>query len=207
MVIGLTGGIASGKTTVSRLLRELGADIIDADKIAREIVEPGQNTLKKIIAEFGLDILNDNGVLNRKALGNIVFNNSNRLKILNEITHPQIKKVVNERLGFIMRDNKDSIIIIDAAVLLESGMDKLVDEVWLVYVDYNTQLKRLMLRDNINENEAIVRIKSQMPVEEKMKHSNKIIDNTKDLDFTKEQVVKLWYEAKKNGGKPVAIKC
>ena len=200
MVIGLTGGIASGKTTVSSLLRELGADIIDADKIAREIVEPGQNTLKEIISEFGLDILNDDGALNRKALGNIVFNNSGRLKILNEITHPQIKKVVNERLGFIIRNNKDSLIIIDAAVLLECGMDKLVDEVWLVYVDYDTQLKRLMLRDNLNEHEAKVRIESQMSVEEKMKHSNKIIDNTKDLDFTKEQVVKLWHEAKNNGG-------
>lgn len=205
-VLGLTGGIASGKSSVSKLLMELGAHVIDADKIAREIVEPGRKALELIIEEFGFSVLNMNGTLNRKFLGDIVFNSPDKLAILNRITHPEIKKITNEKIGSIRRSSGESVVVIDAAVLLESGMDEFTDEVWLVYVDYDTQLKRLMARDNIDIFEAEARIKSQMPVEEKIIRSDKIIDNTKDLQFTKVQVENLWHDIKNSGGRPVASK-
>lgn len=187
-IIGLTGGIASGKSTVSQILKELGCIIIDADKIARKVVEPGEATLQNIVKEFGPIVLSSDGTLNRKALGNIVFKDPAKLKALNSIIHPEIKRVILKEIQKIREVKSDSTVIFDAAVLLESGMDELVDEVWLVYVDYGTQLKRLMERDAIDEAQADARIKSQMPVEDKIRRSDRIIDNTKDILFTKQQV-------------------
>jgi len=190
-IIGLTGGIASGKSTVSRMLESLGCIIIDADIIARKVVEPGTTVLKKIVQQFGDSILKKDGTLNRKALGNIVFNDTAKLKVLNDITHPEIKKMILKEIDKIRKEKNDSIVVVDAAVLIESGMDELVDEVWLVYVDYPTQLRRLMKRDFITEAQAHARIKSQMTLEEKIKRSDKIIDNTKDIEFTRQQVNKI----------------
>lgn len=205
-IIGLTGGIASGKSTVSRILGKLGAVIIDADKIARKAVEPGEKGLYNIVCEFGKEVLSDDGTLDRKALGNIVFNDPGKLKVLNEITHPEIRKVICDALESIRKNDESSTAVIDAAVLLESGMDELVDEVWLVYVDYETQVKRLMMRDSITREEAYARINSQMPVEDKIKRSDKIIDNTKDVAYTEQQVNKLWYDIiSRHGGKPIAF--
>lgn len=191
-IIGLTGGIASGKSTVSCMLRDLGCIIIDADLIAREVVEPGSKTLKKIAKIFGDTIFNNDGTLNRKALGNIVFNDRSKLESLNGLIHPVIKETILQRIEDCRKSNENSIVIVDAAVLIESGMDEIVDEVWLVYVDRDTQLKRLMERDSIECFEAIARIKSQMSVEEKIKKSNRIIDNSRGLEHTKDQVIKLW---------------
>lgn len=193
-IIGLTGGIASGKSTVSKILKDLGCIIIDADLISREVVKPGCETLEKITQMFGDSILNNDGTLNRKALGNIVFNNENKLQSLNEIIHPVIKETIIRRIDDYRRKNENIIIIVDAAVLIESGMDEIVDEVWLVYVDYDTQLHRLMERDGIGSAKADARIKSQMSVEDKMKRSTRIIDNSKDLNYTKAQVIELWKE-------------
>jgi dephospho-CoA kinase len=204
IVIGLTGGIASGKSTVSRMLTELGAEVIDADKIAREIVEPGTETLRKLVDSFGPWILNPDGTLDRKALGQEAFNNPEKLNLLNRITHPEIRRIVKERIFDIKRRCGDKIIVVDAAVLLESGMNDLVDEIWLVYVDHDTQIKRLMDRNNLTLDEAEVRIKSQMPFEEKIKYSHRVIDNSMDLVYTNEQVKKVWNYLKNNGGRPVA---
>lgn len=191
-IIGLTGGIASGKSTVSCILSRLGALIIDADKIAREVVEPGEKALGLIVREFGDNVLKSNGTLNRKALGNIVFNDPKKLSLLNEITHPEIRKRILEYIKRYTSKEENRAIIIDAAVLIESGMHEFVDEVWLVYVDYKTQLSRLMERDNLDLKEAEARIKSQMPVEDKIKLSHKVIDNTGDIAYTEHQVKKLW---------------
>lgn len=206
MIIGLTGGIASGKSTVSSMLKAHGAYIIDADKIAREIVEPGSPVLSRIVECFGKDMLNAEGKLNRKALGNIVFNNPDKLKLLNKITHPEIWRLIKEKIDFISKNADKSIVVVDAAVLLEAGMDVLVDEVWLVCVNEDKQIKRLMDRDHLTAGEAEARIRSQMPVDEKKKYSDRIIDNNGDLEYTKEQVEKLWRHIKNTGGEPVAPK-
>lgn len=191
-VIGLTGGIASGKSTVSEILSKLGAPVIDADKIAREVVEPGQKSLDEIADAFGSDILNDDGTINRKKLGSIVFNDTAKLQKLNSITHPEIIRVIKERLKILRNKHIYKAVIIDAPMLFESGCDSLTDEVWLVYVDLKTQLERLKARDNIDTASAKLRIMSQMPIEEKLKLSQKVIDNTGDFESLKRQVLMLW---------------
>ncbi|HBM79463.1 MAG TPA: dephospho-CoA kinase, partial [Clostridiaceae bacterium] len=179
-IVGLTGGIACGKSTVSKILKDLGAFIIDADMVAREVVRPGENAYKNILIRFGSGILNQDGTLNRKALGNIIFNDRYKLMLLNNITHPEIRRAVIDKLKKVKDEDKYNVIIIDAALLLEAKMDDIVDEVWLVYADLGTQIQRLVKRDNMTEKEARMRINSQMPVEEKMKRSDKIIDNSGD---------------------------
>jgi dephospho-CoA kinase len=181
---------------VSNILKELGGSIIDADIIAREIVKPGHHILRTIVKEFGPPVLNKDGTLNRKALGKIVFNDKDKLNRLNSITHPEIKKVIMQEIDSLKNINPNDIIIIDAAVLLESGMDCLCDKVWLVYTEPMTQLIRLMKRDCITEDEAINRINSQLPIDKKLEIVKRlggdIIYNTGDIEDTKRQVASLW---------------
>ncbi|MEW9081456.1 dephospho-CoA kinase [Caldanaerobacter subterraneus] len=189
-VVGLTGGIGSGKSTVSEILAKLGAKIIDADLVSREIMEKGKEAYNEIVDCFGKEILDKEGNIDRKKLGSIVFSDKEKLKRLNEITHPKIidkiKKMIEEE------KDKDKVIVIDAALLIETGLYKLVDEVWLVVVDIDTQIKRVMERDGFSCEEALKRIKSQMPLEEKIKYADFIINNSKDLRKTEEQVRLLW---------------
>lgn len=193
-VIGLTGGIASGKSTVSKLLKDKGAVIIDADEISRQIMMPGQPAYHEVIKKFGTKILKDKDDIDRKKLGDIVFSNTTLLKTLNQITHPAIVDEIKKRLDY-YRSRSEKVAVIDAALLLEVGLNLLVDEVWLVVVDEKTQIKRLMEREKIlTPKEAIKRIKAQMPLEEKRRLADKIIDNSGDLGYTKKQVDKLWRE-------------
>ena len=189
-VVGLTGGIGSGKSTVSGILAKLGAKIIDADLVSREIMEKGKEAYNEIVDCFGKEILDKEGNIDRKKLGSIVFSDKEKLKRLNEITHPKIidkiKKMIEEE------KDKNKVIVIDAALLIETGLYKLVDEVWLVVVDIDTQIKRVMERDGFSCEEALKRIKSQMPLEEKIKYADFIINNSKDLRKTEEQVRLLW---------------
>ncbi|MEQ2129838.1 dephospho-CoA kinase [Caldanaerobacter subterraneus KAk] len=189
-VVGLTGGIGSGKSTVSGILAKLGAKIIDADLVSREIMEKGKEAYNEIVDCFGKEILDKEGNIDRKKLGSIVFSDKEKLKRLNEITHPKIidkiKKMIEEE------KDKDKVIVIDAALLIETGLYKLVDEVWLVVVDIDTQIRRVMERDGFSCEEALKRIKSQMPLEEKIKYADFIINNSKDLRKTEEQVRLLW---------------
>ncbi|MCG0276500.1 MAG: dephospho-CoA kinase [Thermosediminibacteraceae bacterium] len=196
-VIGLTGGIASGKSTVSRMLRRKGAYIIDADEIAKEIVKAGKPAWKDIIEHFGRDILNDDGTIKRRKLANIVFSDEKKLKMLNEITHPRIVEEIKKELEA-CKKRKEKVVVIDAALLLETGLDVLVDEVWVVAVDEKTQIERLIEREkSISYTEAMERIRAQMPLEQKLKFATRIIDNSGDVENTQNQVDKLWREIEK----------
>jgi dephospho-CoA kinase len=155
---------------------------------------------------FGRNILNADGTLDRKNLGSIAFNDLDKLKLLNHITHPEIRRVIEEKIDMIMKNAAGCVIVVDAAVLLEAGIEELVDEIWLVYVNVDTQMERLMYRDHLTFNEAEARVNSQMPVEEKIKYSDIIIDNNGHLEYTKKQVEKLWQHIMNTGGKPVASK-
>ncbi|PAB61429.1 dephospho-CoA kinase [Anaeromicrobium sediminis] len=185
-VIGLTGGIASGKSTVSNMLRDRNIPIIDADLISRQIVEPGSPTLHEISKAFGCDVLKEDGTLDRKKLGNIVFSDKCKLEKLNEITHKRIGEEFVKRIEELKKDNK--LIIVDAPLLIEAKMMDLVDEIWLVVVDEQVQIDRLMKRNNLSKEDAIKRIKSQMSLEEKKKYAHIIIDNNKNIHHLKEQV-------------------
>lgn len=191
-VIGLTGGIASGKTTISNILKELGAIIIDADKIARKVVEKSSPALKDIEENFGRDVLFKNGRLDRKKLGNIVFNDTGSLKKLNEIIHPYIVEKIIDEINHYKKTYNNRVIILDAALLIELNLMDLVEEVWLIVVPEEMQLGRLVERDNISANQAQKRIDAQIPLEDKKKYADLIIDNSKDLTYLQAQIEENW---------------
>lgn len=193
-VIGLTGGIASGKSTVSRYLAELGAAIIDGDLIAREVVAPGQPALEEIAAEFGAEVLLPDGGLNRAIVGKLVFADPAKLEKLNRITHPRIFEEIKRRIAA-YRDagpNGPKVAVIDAPLLIEAGFDALAEAVWLIVVDEETQIKRVMERDKLSREEALARLRSQMPLDEKIAHADHIIENCGSIDTTLARVDMLW---------------
>jgi len=193
-IIGLTGGIASGKSTVSNYLKELGAIIIDADIVARKIVEPGKPALKEIVDEFGSIILDEGGQLNRKKLGSIVFSNKNALQKLNSITHPRIIEDIQNEINWHKKNSDNSAIIVDAALLIELKIMDLVDELWVVHVPLDVQRNRLVVRDNITAEEADKRIGVQIANDDKLKLANKIIYNSGTIEDLKKQVLAHWME-------------
>jgi len=192
-VIGLTGGIASGKSTVTALLKEKGAAIIDADKIAREIMSKGEPAWFEVLNYFGDEILNDDrSDIDRKKLAHIVFSDKAKLEVLNNITHPKIIEEIKRQVEEYKKAGK-KIIVIDAALLIETGLDKIADEVWVVAANEDIQLQRLMAREkDITKDEALKRIKSQMPLAEKLKFADRVIDNNSSIEETKKQVDKIW---------------
>jgi len=193
-IIGLTGGIGSGKSTVSKLLMEKGAVIIDADKIARSIMELGKKAWQEVIDHFGEIILKDDRNIDRKKLAEIVFKDENQLKKLNSITHPKIKEEMDKQLKDCI-EKKVDVVVIDAPLLLETGLGLKVDEVWLVAVDERTQIERLLKREpDMTYDQALERLKAQMPLEEKMKYAHRVIDNSGSLEETKKQLDNIWRE-------------
>lgn len=194
-IIGLTGGIASGKSTVTQLLRELGAEIYDADEVAKLIVEPGKPAWHELVKEFGENILNSDQTINRAKLGQIVFTSSKARTKLNEITHPRIGEMFREAIAeFKGKKSHSPVLILDIPLLIETKMDNLVDEIWLVYVQPETQVKRLMKRNSLNREEALARLAAQMPIDEKKQHADVIIDNQGPIEETRQIVIKLWKE-------------
>ena len=195
IVIGLTGGIASGKSTVSRILKEQGAVLLDGDQVAREIVQD-QEVLDTLEESFGKKIIDKNGNLKRKALAAIVFSDRNRLERLNRITHPKIKERMTEDLRRLRKkaveEENPQIILLDGALLLEMGLERLADETWVVSVDQETQLQRLMERDGINRDEAMLRINAQMDERERRKKADVMIDNNGGIKELTEEVLENW---------------
>ncbi|MGI9534918.1 MAG: dephospho-CoA kinase [Thermodesulfobacteriota bacterium] len=191
-IIGLTGNIGSGKSTVAKMFEELGAKIIDADKIAREVVEPGKPAWKELISEFGNGILNKDKELNRKLVADIVFNDDNKREILNSIIHPRILEEINNRIDKNRSENTE-ITIIEAALLIEKGgLINFIDKLIVVSIDKDSQLKRIKARDNLSREEVLSRIESQMGNDEKTKHADFIIDNTGSIKNTEQQVKEIW---------------
>ena len=188
LLVGLTGGIATGKSTVDAVLRELGAVIIDADVVAREVVEPGQPALAEIAAEFGGEVIGPDGRLNRKALGAIVFADPDRRRALEAMTHPRMRERLLQRVDELTAQNFRGLVFYDAAVLIESGTHRLMDRLVVVVVDEPTQIARLMARDGIDREEALRKIGSQIPLVEKAKLADHVIDNSGDRAATEAEV-------------------
>lgn len=190
LAIGLTGGIASGKSTVSTMLKEFGFEIIDADQIAKDVVQVGEKAYDKIIDNFGKEILQEDQTINRAKLGEIIFNNSEKRQLLNQIVHPAVRErmlVEKERL---LTDERNSVIL-DIPLLFESKLTHLVDRTILVYVDEEVQLKRLMIRNQFNEQEAHARISSQMPLIEKVALADAVLTNNGTIEELREQIIEL----------------
>lgn len=192
LVIGLTGGIATGKSTVSDMFKEKGINVIDADIISREVITIYPEILNEIKNEFGEEYIAGFGI-NRKKLGKLVFSDKNRREKLEELIIPYIKQEIYKKVN----DRKalgDSLIIVDAPTLFENHMDKDVDKIILVYLNEELQLKRLRIRDNLTESEARSRIESQLPLDEKAKKSDYVIYNDRDKGYLREQFNKLFRE-------------
>lgn len=186
LVLGLTGNIGCGKSSLSNIFRNNNIEVIDADIISRHIFED-KNLLKVVFNVFGEDIKNNDGTLNRKKLGNIVFNDNDKLKKLNSLTHPKIREKIIENIKKF--DNK-KIIIIDGALLIEAKFLDLVDKLIVITCEENQQILRIMNRDKCSIDEAINKISSQMKQEDKIKYADYIIDNSSNI-------TKLQYEANK----------
>lgn len=201
MVVGLTGGIASGKSIVSAELKKLGAHIIDADRIAREITVPGAPVLEEIVREFGGEYLLPDGALDRKKLGRLVFSDPEKLKRLNEITHPAIVERTKDLIRGIQETDPDALIIVDAAVLIETGLHKSMDKVMVVYADEDKQVEWMGKRDGFDANEAKKRISAQIPLKEKLLAADYIISNDGTVDELRDKVRKI-YSGLKGPGPP-----
>lgn len=195
-VIGLTGGIASGKSTVSSILSSLGARIIDADRLTHEVQSPGSEGLLEIRKAFGDSVILSDGSLDRKKLSQIVFRDKEALERLDSIVHPRVMERVKEILRDMQeaakRDGRVRVAVVDAPLLFEAGADRITDEVWVVALPREEQARRLMKREGYSLEEALTRIDSQMPLEEKKKRAHHIIDNRGSVQETKEQVFTLW---------------
>lgn len=195
MILGLTGGIATGKSTVSAMLRERGIPVIDADVIAREVVEPGKPAYEAIVKHFGRDILLPGGEINRKLLGDVVFSDETERQKLNAIVHPEVRRVMREQAKQAERGGAP-IVFMDIPLLYESKLQHLVDKIVVVYAPAAMQLTRMMERDELDEEQANKRLRAQLPIEQKKLDADYVIDNTGTREETEKQVEELLAELK-----------
>lgn len=192
MKIGLTGGIATGKSTVSKMLVQRGALLVDSDQIAREVVLPGSPVLAQVAQRFGQAILHSDGSLHRKKLGEIIFSDAEARKDLEAILHPPIKTIQLERIMQFEQEHPNRLVVVDIPLLYESNAQHRFSEVMVVYVPQSIQIERLMKRDQITEEQAIARLSSQMSIEEKKNLADVVIDNSGTLEQTEDQIDAFW---------------
>ena len=197
LFLAVTGGIASGKSTVANMLAALGAPIVDTDIIARLVVEPGKPGWKDIVAYFGEEVLQEGGHLDRKKLSDIVFRDLEKRKALEGFTHPRIREESARQINEIAENDPDAIIQVVIPLLIESGQQHRYHKTLLVYVPREMQIERLIKRDGIKREEAILRLKAQMPIDEKLKYADFVIRNENSLKETAKQVEDLWQTLKK----------
>ena len=186
-VVGLTGGIATGKSTVAEMFHRLGAAIVDADVLARQVLEPGSAELNAVVSLCGNDILNQDNTLNRKKLRELIVRDEKIRQSVNEITHPRIIELETEAIA----ESLHPLVIVDAALMIESGSHVRFRELVLVYAPVSIQLERIMKRDGLTRSEAEAFLKTQMDIEEKRKYATYMIENTGTIEETAEQVVRL----------------
>lgn len=189
--IGLTGGIATGKSSVSKILKELGAIVIDADAIARFVVEPMQPAWRQVVSHFGNQVLLSDNRINRRMLADIVFSDAAERRNLENITHPAIWEEVKRQTDA-AKAAGEQIIVLDVPLLFETHWQDKVDSIWVVVVDRHTQTERLMQRDSLDRKQAELRIAAQYSLEEKKKLADVVIDNSGDLESTRIQVQAAW---------------
>ncbi|HEX7608782.1 MAG TPA: dephospho-CoA kinase [Candidatus Cryosericum sp.] len=188
--IGLTGNIASGKSMISGMLREHGAAVLDADLVGKSVLAQNvEGALEQVRVVFG-DSIFDGNQLNRHLLGNLVFGHPDLLKKLNDIMMPIMTRLIANEIAALHRTS--TVVVLDAAILIEASWQNLVDEIWVVKASKNEQLERLITRDHLSRDEAVSRIEAQMPLAQKLAYADVVIDNTMDVEQTQKQVEMLW---------------
>tara|TARA_B100000586_G_scaffold6689_2_gene4602 strand:+ start:391 stop:990 length:600 start_codon:yes stop_codon:yes gene_type:complete len=191
-VIGLTGGIASGKSTAAKLLGELGAQVIDADVLGHEAYNPGTSAFQAVVQAFGEDIVAEDGSINRRALGGKVFGNDVALKRLTDIVWPEIRRLAELEIHKIRGENPTAVIVLEAAVLFEAGWEDIADEIWVVVVEPEIAIERAMQRDGADRSAIEARINSQLSNEERTAKAHLIIDNSEDEEALVSRVKAAW---------------
>ncbi len=190
-VIGLTGGIGSGKSTAAHILAEFGAKVIDADKVAHEVFNPGTEGLQKVVETFGEGVLNSLGEIDRKKLGEIVFNNPTALSTLNEIIHPRAYELTRSRLEEFRKQGVE-VVVLEVILLVEAGWDHLADEIWVTVATEDTVVKRLQESRGLTKQEILTRINAQTPNEERTKYADVVIENDGSYEELKKRLSELW---------------
>ena len=191
IVIGLTGGIASGKSTVSQMLSGLGAVVIDADKVGHEAFRPYADAWREVVATFGSSILGQNEEIDRSKLAEIVFNDPKALEKLNGIMHPRMHQMMEQQIEALRRQRAE-VVVLEAAVLIEANWTDLVDQVWVTIAPEATVVGRLCGQKGFTEEQATARIHSQIPINQRAKHADVVIDTDCDLDAVQRKVEDLW---------------
>ena len=191
LVIGLTGGIGTGKSEVARLLQSLGAAVISADEVGHEAYAPNSESWREVVDTFGKEILQSSGEIDRQKLGAIVFSDPQQLEKLNAIMHPRMARMVADRIQ-VLRDQGASTVVVEAALLFEAGWDSLVDEVWTTDSSVESVVERLQARNGMDEKEARRRIDSQMDPAERIERSDLVVDNSSDVSALEQTVMALW---------------
>ena len=192
-LIGLTGGIATGKSEVARMLAARGATIIDADELAREVVRPGQPALAQIVERFGAEMLNADGTLDRTRLAQVVFAHPQARRQLEHITHARIGELIQQRIAAAFAHDAQ-LVVVDIPLLFESRRDDVFEGTLLVYAPRDVQLQRLMSRDGLSREDAEQRLEAQLPIEEKRSKATWVIDNSGELADTEQQLAAWWAE-------------
>ena len=191
LVIGLTGGIGTGKSEVARLLQSLGAAVISADEVGHEAYVPDSESWREVVDTFGKEILQPSGEIDRQKLGAIVFSDPQQLEKLNAIMHPRMARMVADRIQ-VLRDQGASTVVVEAALLFEAGWDSLVDEVWTTDSSVELVVERLQARNGMDEKESRRRIGSQMDRAERIERSDLVVDNSSDVSALEQTVMGLW---------------
>ena len=191
ILVGLTGGVATGKSTVARMFKQCGATVIDADELARDVVKPGKAAWREIVNTFGKTVLKPDRTLNRHALGVIVFNNQSNLRRLERMIHPRVEREQARLTRQAARRNPDAIVIYDVPLLFEAGVDKRVDKIIVVTADLKTQIARLKKRNGLSRAEAIRRISSQMPLAKKIQRADHVLHGALPRPSLRRQVDQL----------------
>jgi len=197
LIVGLTGGIASGKSTIAAMFKREGAYIIDIDMISRDVVKPGKPAWLDVVHIFGKEVCNEDKTLNRKRVGDIVFSDAKKRKKLEEIIHPKITAEKLRQIGEIEAKDKGAIVIVDIPLLIETNKQDTVDKVVLVYTSPQVQIERLVKRDGLSLEDAYKRLGSQMPIENKKKYAHYIINNEEQRGEIQKRVKKTFRELKK----------
>jgi dephospho-CoA kinase len=191
ILVGLTGGIATGKSTVAQMFRRRGATIIDADQLARQVVRPGKPAWREIVKRFGKEVLSSDGTINRQALGAIVFHNRRALRHLERIIHPRVAREQQRLARRIARRTPHAILIYEVPLLFETGVDKRADTVIVVTADRKTQIARLKKRNGMTRLQALQRIRNQMPLARKASLADVVLNGTKPKSLLKKDVRRL----------------
>jgi dephospho-CoA kinase len=202
LLVGLTGGIASGKSLVARVFKDLGTHVIDADRIVHDLLQPGQAVWHEVVDHFGKEILLSDTCIDRRKLGDVVFHDTKKRDWLNRCIHPKVFETFSAQVKHLRNRQPADIVVFDAVLLIETGYNRNMDKIVVVYAEQEQQIERLASRDGFTRDHALARIQSQMPLEQKLGHADYIIHNTGTREQAERQATEVFLKLKEDAKEP-----